>query len=113
MSAPYVDELCKRLEAEQAIVAPYTSRETGKPDPEDLRLHVTETGHVFVNFESRPGQGVTSLNSPLRPENYTLTDTEMKFVGERIVLNGTPVRVHAAIQLATMTGRGRVEVLSV
>lgn len=31
------------------------------------------TRHVFVDFESRPGQGVTSLNSPVLPEGYTLS----------------------------------------
>jgi len=96
---------------EQAVKAPYLNRETGKPDPEDLKSHVKETGHVFVDFESRPGQGVTSLNSPVLPEGYTLTDAEMKFVGERIVLNGTPIKVHATIALATMTGTGHVEIL--
>lgn len=42
------------------------------PSPSPQQRRAAETGHVFVNFESRPGQGVTSLNSPLRPENYTL-----------------------------------------
>jgi hypothetical protein len=107
MSTSYVNGLPKS----KKITAPYLNRGTGKADPEDLKTHVTETSHIFVNFESSPGGGVTSLNSPLVPEKYTLTASEMKFVGEKIVLNGTPIKVHATIDLTTMTGMGRVEVL--
>eukprot|EP00993_Chasmostoma_nieuportense_P006624 NODE_7268_length_451_cov_34.179012_g7102_i0.p1 GENE.NODE_7268_length_451_cov_34.179012_g7102_i0~~NODE_7268_length_451_cov_34.179012_g7102_i0.p1 ORF type:complete len:131 (-),score=44.28 NODE_7268_length_451_cov_34.179012_g7102_i0:58-393(-) len=106
-----VDPLVKLLSVEQDITAPYTDRESGKPDPVDLRRHVTETQHCFVDFEAEPGKGVTSLNSQLDPTTYHLSDREFRFVGEPIKLNGTPCRVHATIQLATMKGTGRLEII--
>eukprot|EP01062_Namystynia_karyoxenos_P014368 TRINITY_DN15174_c0_g2_i1.p1 TRINITY_DN15174_c0_g2~~TRINITY_DN15174_c0_g2_i1.p1 ORF type:complete len:119 (+),score=49.17 TRINITY_DN15174_c0_g2_i1:83-439(+) len=107
-----IDEHAKRLSVEQKIRAPYLDRE-GKPDPADLRRQVKEHSHCFVDFEARPGKGVTSLNSEIKPENQTFTDDDrFKFVGEPLKLNGTPIRVHADIDLSTMQGTGRCEILA-
>ena len=76
------DEHVKRLSVEQDIRAPYLNRTTGQPDPEDFKRQVLENSHCFVDFEARPGMGVTSLNSKLTKEDYESTgDGHLKFKG--------------------------------
>eukprot|EP01060_Flectonema_neradi_P039066 TRINITY_DN8459_c1_g1_i1.p1 TRINITY_DN8459_c1_g1~~TRINITY_DN8459_c1_g1_i1.p1 ORF type:complete len:106 (+),score=20.99 TRINITY_DN8459_c1_g1_i1:45-362(+) len=96
------DDLCNRLAREQDIKAPYLDSD-GKPDEESFRKHI-ETGHCFVDFETRPGKGVTSLNSKI--EKGSIEEGIYSFVGQPIKLNGTKIRVQAKITLATMTGTG-------
>eukprot|EP01064_Diplonema_japonicum_P032467 TRINITY_DN60_c3_g1_i1.p1 TRINITY_DN60_c3_g1~~TRINITY_DN60_c3_g1_i1.p1 ORF type:complete len:120 (+),score=17.32 TRINITY_DN60_c3_g1_i1:60-419(+) len=112
------DELAVRLSRETEIRAPYLDSE-GNPDAEDLRRHVSTGGadvhHCFVNFPPRPGKkGETSLNSTIKKENAKFDDAAgtFSFVGEPFRLNGTLVKIHATIVLATMKGTGRCEILS-
>eukprot|EP00755_Sulcionema_specki_P017030 Sspe_Gene.10800::Locus_3636_Transcript_1_1_Confidence_1.000_Length_558::g.10800::m.10800 len=107
-----VDEHAKRLSVEQPIKAPYFTKD-GKPDEAALREQVTQHSHCFVDFEARPGKGVTSLNSKIEEANRKFSDDgHFEFTGEPFKLNGTPVRVHAKIDLKTMKGSGRCEILS-
>eukprot|EP00760_Papus_ankaliazontas_P005484 PhM_4_TR12616/c0_g1_i1/m.34451 len=107
----HIDEHVKRLSVEQDIRAPYLDRKSGQPDPDDLRRQVTENGHCFVDFEARPGMGVTSLNSKLEHHEFT-PDNHLKFRGAPFKLNGTQCRVIADVNMETMTGRGRLEILA-
>eukprot|EP01059_Diplonema_ambulator_P012710 TRINITY_DN2314_c1_g1_i2.p1 TRINITY_DN2314_c1_g1~~TRINITY_DN2314_c1_g1_i2.p1 ORF type:complete len:118 (+),score=30.52 TRINITY_DN2314_c1_g1_i2:61-414(+) len=110
------DELAIRLSREQEIRAPYFA-DDGTPDAEDLRRHVGsgDVMHCFVNFPPRAGKkGETSLNSTIKKENGKFDDEQgtFSFVGEPFRLNGTLVKIHATIRLATMTGTGRCEILA-
>ena len=74
------NDLCSRLAKEQNIKAPYLDAD-GKPDEEAFNKHI-ETGHCFVDFETRPGKGVTSLNSKI--EKGTLEEGVYSLVGQPI-----------------------------
>eukprot|EP01006_Ploeotia_vitrea_P040945 TRINITY_DN66473_c8_g4_i2.p1 TRINITY_DN66473_c8_g4~~TRINITY_DN66473_c8_g4_i2.p1 ORF type:complete len:117 (+),score=24.13 TRINITY_DN66473_c8_g4_i2:98-448(+) len=107
---PETDELIVKLSKPQPIGAPYNNKE-GKPDPDDLRTHVKEHQHCFVDFEAEPGKGITQLNSRLSPGNFNWSNDEkvLEFTGDTIRLNGYYCKVHAKINLETMKGEGFLE----
>jgi uncharacterized protein YbdZ (MbtH family) len=74
-----------------------------------------EMGHVMVRFpETRGG---TELGVRFEPRNLELSSCDLNAGSGQLplrgdlTLDGTRVRVHADIDVATMTGRGRLEVL--
>jgi hypothetical protein len=105
-----MDELTQRLSADNPVVV-------GGPTPtlEELRTRIEEIGTVFVKFtETRGG---TDLGIEL---DRAATDTSQAdfaagtgtvHVEGTLILNDDPVRCIADIDLATLSGTGRLVVI--
>jgi hypothetical protein len=104
-----VNELVQRLTNDQEIEAslrPATTLEAFRA--------ALDRGYVHVKFPNT--RGGTELGIPIDRERSDLTGASsdqgsVKIVGNKIVLDYTPVRFHGTIDLATLKGTGRLEPL--
>ncbi len=102
-----MNELTQRLAVDQPIVV-------GGADPtlEELRKRTGEMGYVLVKFTQT--RGGTEVGFPLdrKASDISAADfdngTGTMHVEGELVLNGDPVRCVADIDLAALTGTGRL-----
>jgi len=105
-----MDELVERLTKEQPVevsIRPEKTREAFKT--------AIDRGYVQIHFMGT--QGGTELGVRLDPSQCELSGADWKTGSGRVrvvgglVLNYVKVRCHAQIDLATLAGTGRLEVL--
>jgi hypothetical protein len=104
-----MNDLTERLSVDQLIIP-------GGSDPtvDELRERTGEMGYVLVKFTET--RGVTELGFPVDREATDLSGADFDegtgnvHIEGDLVLNGDPVRCIADIDLATLTGTGRLRV---
>jgi hypothetical protein len=104
-----VNDLTERLSVDQPIIP-------GGSDPtvEELRERAGEMGYVLIKFTET--RGITELGFPVDREATDLSGADFDegtgnvHVEGDLVLNGDLVRCIADIDLATLTGTGRLRV---
>jgi hypothetical protein len=102
-----MSDLTERLTVDQPIIV-------GGSDPtvEELRERTGETGYVLIKFTET--NGVTELGFPLDREATDLSGgdfdegTGIVHIEGHLILNNDPVQCIADIDLATLTGTGRL-----
>jgi Core binding factor beta subunit len=102
-----MNDLTERLTVDQPIVM-------GGLDPtvEELRNRTGEMAYVLVKFTQT--RGGTELGFPLDSETTDISGANFEdgtgtvHVEGHLILNGDPVRCIADIDLATLTGTGRL-----
>ena len=104
-----MNELTERLTVEQPIVMGGAG-----PTVEELRERTGEMGYVLVKFTQT--RGGTELGFPLDRATTDLSEanfddgTGTAHVEGNLILNDDPVRCIADIDLATLSGTGRLTV---
>jgi hypothetical protein len=106
-----MNELTERLTVEQSVVMGGAG-----PTVEELRDRTGEMGYLLVRFTST--RGGTELGFPVDRDTTDLSQanfdegTGRVHVEGHLILNDDPVRCIADIDLATLEGTGRLELLT-
>jgi hypothetical protein len=106
-----MNELTQRLTVQQPVVMGGAG-----PTVEELRDRTGEMGYLLVRFTS--ARGGTELGFPVDRDTTDLSQanfdegTGRVHVEGQLILNDDPVRCIADIDLATLEGTGRLELLT-